>query len=98
MRHLILSADYLRPSLRDEDSSTESDPWQELSPTLAAEILEWNDRYQVVVPMDMPARVTAAGLIDQLDRDGVDLAARIQDDLNPAKVRYYSEGLMRYLP
>lgn len=68
-----------------------------MSPALAAEVLDWNERYQVVVPMDMSARASAADLIDELDRQGIDLAARIEDDLNPAKVRYYSEGLMRYV-
>jgi hypothetical protein len=98
VKYLTLSADYLRPNLRDEDPDVDLDPLQALSDRLAAEIVGWNDRYQVVVSMDMPARVSAADLIGELDRNGLDLATRIEQELRPARVRYYSEGLMGYLP
>lgn len=98
MRYLTFAADYMQPTLRDEDPDVYLDPLQELPAELGAEIIDWNERYQAIVPMDPAARSAAADAIGVLDLRGLELASRIAEALRPSKVRYYSEGLMRYLP
>ncbi|GAA1816003.1 hypothetical protein GCM10009749_27280 [Agromyces neolithicus] len=43
-------------------------------------------------------RAEVASFIQDLDTRGLELAERIAAELRPAKVWYYSEGLLRYLP
>lgn len=98
MRYLVLAADYVEPKLRDDPSNGGPDPWEGLSSELRDDIAQWNESYQVVVPMDLRQRTEAAAFIQDLDTRGLELALRVAVELSPAKVRYYSEGLLRYLP
>lgn len=95
MRYLTFSADYMEPSLRDDDSDKPR-PWDMLAPQLKAEIVRWNDDYRPIVSMDLAQRKAMAELIDDLDARGLNLASRIAEKLGQAKVRYYSEGLLSY--
>lgn len=97
MRYLILAADYLQPTLRDDDPDSDLDLLQELSAELKLDIAEWNEGYQVIIPMDPDARSAAADLISTLDLRGLALAARIEKELRSVKVRYFSEGLLKPL-
>lgn len=60
----------------------------------------WNARYRVVIPLDAADRAFGllSDLIDELDEEGVRLAAEIAEELEDAKVRYYSEGRQKYVP
>lgn len=97
MKYLTLSADCEEPGLRDDAVDGRCDLWDELSLALRGDIAGWNDSYQAVVQMSADQRVEAADLIGELDTCGVRLAARVAAELSPAKVRYYSEGLLRPL-
>jgi hypothetical protein len=98
VRYLVLSADYLEPRLRDDSRDDDANSWRVLSLELQADLARWNRDYQVVVPMDLAQRTQAADLIQELDTRGLQLARRISLEVGPSKVRYYSEGLMRYRP
>lgn len=95
MMYLSLSADAYQPSLRDEQEGSVS---LDLLPhEIRDQLQAWNSEYQPVVQMTREERATAVGLIDDLDRRGMDIASRIETALAPAKVRYYSEGRLRSL-
>ncbi len=91
MRCLTLSADHLRPQLRD-DGDDDATALESLSEELRGTVERWNDDYQVVVPLDPPARRPATDLVAALDSRGLDLARRIAAELHPAKVAHVSEG------
>jgi hypothetical protein len=97
MRYAVLSADCGEPSLRDDSGRDAQDVWRALSQSLRDDIAEWHEAYQVVIPMDMVQRTEKAALIQELDRRGLELADSTTGELHPAKVRYYSEGRLRYL-
>jgi hypothetical protein len=66
-----------------------------------AELADWNSRYQVVIPMEMAERKAGqvSALIHELDQEGLKLADHIaRAARDESKVRYYSEGWLRYLP
>ena|SRR5437773_7865081 len=98
MRYLIFAADYGEVSLRDEETGPTTGSELGLPRGLVADLTAWNERYQPVIPADINERRAdpMASLIDELDRTGVELAERIADAIDDeAKVRYYSEGLLR---
>lgn len=100
MRYLTLAADYREPSLVDErDGPMRVDDLG--VPGLGDAIVAWNERYQLVMPAGIEERRAnpMASLINQLDRAGCSLAERVAAALGDgAKVKYYSEGLLRHLP
>ena len=95
MKHLVLSADYLHYSLRDQEPDGD-DPY--VPSDLRMRLVEWNKRYQAVIPMEPQERATRAvqNLIDTLDRDGLQLAEDVKRTVPDVhEVDYYSEGLLR---
>jgi hypothetical protein len=48
--------------------------------------------------MEPGERAGVTALIEKLDAEGLALAALVAEELAPAKVQYYSEGLLRRLP
>lgn len=98
MRYVVLAADYLEPSIRDELTGSTDAIKRDLQPSLLDEIAAWNAEYQKIIPLDIERRPSVAGLIDTLDRQGLELARRIGAELGGStKVRYYSEGCLRLL-
>ena len=95
MRYLTMSADYLEPSLGDERLGSLDVHQAGLSKDLTARILAWNRDYQTVIPLDHDGRKIVADLIEHLDAQGMQLARDVEREMAPAKVRYYSEGLLR---
>jgi hypothetical protein len=100
LRYLTLSADYQRVAMRDASSGEVDLATLGLPDDLLAELVAWNERYQPIVPADVRDRNAEplASLIGELDETGRDLAARVEAAIaDPAKVAYYSEGLLRPL-
>lgn len=96
MRYLTLAADYLDPSLVDVLLGRLDVRESGVSEELGKRIFEWNKEYQVVIPCDLLEREALNDLIEDLDEKGAALARDVQRELAPAKVRYYSEGWLRY--
>jgi hypothetical protein len=97
---LTLSADYQRVGMRDANSGEVDLATLGLPNEVLAELVAWNDRYQPIVAADVGDRSAEplASLIGELDEAGRDLAARIGAAIDgPAKVSYYSEGMLRRL-
>lgn len=99
MRYFVLAADHLESSLRDEQTGPVTIDELALTTTLVGELSYWNERYQTIIPREVAERSSpsASALIDSLDSEGLKLADRIDAELEgEAKVRYYSEGLLKY--
>jgi len=98
MRYLTLAADYGEVSIRDPLAGALTPNELGLPDELVADLAAWNGRYQPVVSADEMQRGVEpmASLIPDLDAEGLRLARRIADALEgEAKVRYYSEGLLK---
>ena len=100
MRYLTLAADYTQSPLRDDFIGPVVPeevglPWE-----LGDQLRDWNVRYRAIIPLDVNDRTggPASELIDALDREGLGLAESIRTALGDVKIRYYSEGRLRYLP
>ena len=100
MQYLTLIADYTQSPLRDDFVGTVVPEETGLPWELGDRIRDWNARYRVVIPVDVVERACGplSALIDELDEEGLRLAAEIAEELDEVKVRYYSEGGLRYLP
>jgi len=99
MRYLTLIADYTQSPLRDDVVGTVIPEEIGLSWELGDRVRDWNGRYRAVIPIDVVDRACGpvSELIDELDDEGLRLAAEIASELDEAKVRYYSEGRLRYV-
>lgn len=101
MRYLVLAADYMELSLRDELVGSAQIDQLGLPTSLLEDLRDWNERYQPIIPRDVAERSSSqvSLLIESLDREGLILAGRIANALvEDSKVLYCSEGLLRLLP
>ncbi len=100
MRYLTLAADYTQSALRDDFAGTMVPEEIGLSEGLGDRIRDWNNRYRSVIPLEEAARKSTptAELIESLDEEGLELIGAIQAELPDVKVRYFSEGHLRYVP
>ncbi|MDZ7679297.1 MAG: hypothetical protein U5K29_12190 [Acidimicrobiales bacterium] len=100
MRYLTLAADYTQSALRDDFVGTVVPEEVGLTENLGDRIRDWNARYKAIIPLDEAERGSSptAELIDALDTEGLLLARAIEAQMSDAKVRYFSEGRLRYVP
>lgn len=100
MRYLTVAADYTQSGLRDDFEGPVEPGALDLPNTLCDELRVWNEQYRKVIPLGEEARHqgATAELIARLDEQGEKLAESVAATFkSEAKVRYYSEGLLRYL-
>jgi hypothetical protein len=96
MRYLVLSADY-NSFLRDEFDDNFSIEDLGLSKNLESQLNTWYSKYLPVITMSSDERLRAENLIIELDKIGCGLAEAIIKSTENTKVKYYSEGHLRYL-
>lgn len=94
MRYLTLSVGY-NSFLRD-DFDGEFDCLN-LSDELVGELEVWYEEYLPVIQLDQSARMAMHEEIRRLDDRGIELGREIQKQLNDVKVRYYSEGWLKFI-
>lgn len=99
MRYLTLAAEYTQSALRDDFVGTVVPEEVGLAESLGDRIRDWNERYRAVIPLDAGQRRLSptAELIEALDEEGLGLVDALRAELPDAKVRYYSEGHLRYV-
>lgn len=100
MRYLTIAADYTDSALRDDFQGPIDPETLGLPTQLSEELRMWNDEYRRVIPLDENERQQPeiAALIRRLDGRGQELAEDVASALlHNAKVRYYSEGHLRYV-
>lgn len=98
MHYLILSADYMKPSLKDEFNGYVDLRKLGVPQNLIEELTLWNDSYNRIIPLTMEQRENQIQIIQELDEQGKKIA-RDLERLVPggAKVKYFSEGKLMYL-
>lgn len=82
------------------DAAEHVDGWGDAGVLVAAELHAWNDEYRKVIPLGEQERhqPEILALIAELDRRGDEIAEKVASALqHDAKVRYYSEGHVRYV-
>ncbi|SDT06996.1 hypothetical protein SAMN04489812_4025 [Microlunatus soli] len=97
MRYLTLAADYMDPVLTEVDGGAVSLGEAGLSRDLIDDIISWNADYQEIVRVVPGERRDRLSDIMRLDERGLELARRVASEASPARVRYYSEGLLKHL-
>lgn len=98
MRYLQVWADYMSTGLRDEFAGPIEPESLGLDDALSRWLRDWVSRYETITPLGDEERAARAEEIAALDREGMGIAAAIQDVLQgDAKVSYFSEGLLKKL-
>lgn len=95
MKYYTLSADYLDVSIVETAMGRVEINDLAVSPELRDAVVNWNERYQTIIPMEMSERSLTSNsvIINELDKEGLELADRIKSELpEEVKVGYYSEG------
>ncbi len=71
----------------------------ELTDSLWSELESWVSEYQEIIPMTQEQRATEKEKISKLDIKGISIKQKIIEHFNgDVKVKYYSEGLLDYIP
>jgi hypothetical protein len=97
MRYLTLSTDY-NSFLKDDFDSNFSVKELGIPDSLLDEIIIWYKEYHPYILMDSNERRLKYSEIDKLDLKGKNLALAITKSINEdVKIRYYSEGRLKYL-
>lgn len=98
MKYLTMSSDYASSGIKDDfgreiqrrDLPVEDVLWERLS--------EWLEKYNKIIMMEAQERKENINLINRLDNEGMQLARDFKNNLGSEyKIRYYSEGLLKYL-
>jgi len=98
MRYLVITPDYTQSCIRDEFEGVISLDDLSLPKEFIDEISIWHDSYRKIIPLGSADRKTCMREIEKLDMQGIKIAKQLSN-LVPggAKVKYFSEGKLRYL-
>ena len=103
MTTIRVSADTHSSGLVDELGASVPRGRTTLSDAVWADLRQWVDDYDPIIPMPMAERARRAASIEELDRRGLALLERVRSEWpldgedHPITFRYFSEGLLRFL-
>ena len=99
MRYLTIIPDYAGSCIRDDYNGQVNIEDLELPQDFLEEISFWHKSYRMIIPLSEEERAARKEEIKDLDKQGIELSRKLTDLLpEGAKVKYFSEGLMKYLP
>ncbi|MFN9025851.1 MAG: hypothetical protein ACK5VX_06630 [Akkermansiaceae bacterium] len=99
MIYLLLAASYRSSPVREEFGEYIESDELNVSDQLKDELRLWSDNYQPVIYLDMNSRKNISNEITELDLKGIFLAGRLASEMGgDVKVKYYSEGLLKFIP
>ncbi len=99
MRYLIIIPDYTGSCIKDEFIGQIDIEKLELPQDYVEELSSWHESYRLIIPLSDEERVAHKGRIEELDKQGLVLSKKLKKLMSGgAKVRYFSEGLLKYLP
>jgi len=98
MKYMVLMPDYTGSCLRDEFEGELNIDELGLSTQIINELKNWHNKYRKIIPLSMEEREAVVERIEELDRNGINIAKKLEIEVKDgAKVRYFSEGKLKYL-
>ncbi|HFD32745.1 MAG TPA: hypothetical protein ENJ28_08595 [Gammaproteobacteria bacterium] len=99
MRYLTVIPDYTGSCIKDDYAGLIEIDELQLPKDYIDEINSWHAAYRKIIPLCDEQRELQVAEINRLDEQGLKLSKKLSK-LVPggAKVKYFSEGLMKYLP
>lgn len=96
MKYLVLTAEY-NSMLHDEFDSGFDYMDLNLPEELTGKLKEWYEDYWPIIQLNSVERARLNAEIHKLDKRGIELAKEVKFQFGEAKVKYYSEGLLKYI-
>lgn len=97
MKYLTMASDYTNSCIRDDFANEIDLKILNLPKDLLNSIISWNEEYKEIMLLDEIDRVKKTSRIEQLDKEGIRLTLGLTKFLKDVKIRYYSEGKLKYL-
>jgi hypothetical protein len=99
MAYLTIVPDYTGFCIKDDFAGQLAIEELRLPQAYIDAISSWNESYKAIIPLSEEQRQVRKKEIEELDRLGIEFS-KILKDLVPggAKVKYFSEGFLKYLP
>ncbi len=63
---------------------------------IVTQLNQWNDQYKSIMSLSEEERAKRMDVINALDKEGLELSEKLRVLLD-ARVRYFSEGLLKYI-
>jgi len=96
MKYLTIAPSYTQSCIRDDFNGPIELESLSLPKDFIEEINSWHLQYRMIIPLNEHQRKEQMKTIEILDKQGLKIAEKIKILLN-AKVRYFSEGKLKYL-
>ena len=98
MKYLVITADYNTSGIKDEFEGDLEKGDVELSDAIWNELENWVSAYQEIIPMTQEQRALEKEKIAKLDKTGIAIKQKVIEHFNgEVKIKYYSEGLLKYI-
>ncbi len=99
MKYLTIIPDYTGSCIKDDFTGQIEIEELGLPQDFIDEISSWHESYKIIIPLSDAQRLAQMEEIEKLDKKGLKLSQKLTKLLlGGAKVKYFSEGLMKYLP
>lgn len=97
MKYLTIMPDYTGSCIKDDFSGEPIDlDSMELPEDFLEKILSWQSAYRKIIPLPEEERKKLFEEIENLDNQGINIARKLIK-LKNVKVRYFSEGKLKYI-
>lgn len=98
MKYLTIIPNYTGSCLQDHFEGQIELEELKLPQEFIDRLSSWHDTYRKIIPLNNDDRAKRIKEIEQLDDEGLDLARKLRILVQGgAKVKYYSEGKLKYL-
>ena len=98
MRYIILIPNYTGSCVQDEFGGEIELENLHLPTHVFKKIIAWHNAYKKIIPLSLEERERKKEEIEELDVQGIELAKSLKNLIRGgAKVKYFSEGKLRYL-
>lgn len=98
MRYLTLAAEYTGSCIKEDMKGQIDYKELQLDEMFCKELDEWNSKYKSIIPLEAKERKQKSNEIELLDKKGIYFSKKLTSLIEGgAKVKYYSEGLLKYV-
>lgn len=96
-RYLTVTANYTGSCIQDDYVGEINLKNLNLKFEFLNELSLWNEEYKKIIPLSDQERLSLIKKIDKLDEWGINISKKLMDLFPNSKIRYYSEGKLKYL-